>query len=60
MKCSGDSTEATAPPRPVTQAEKIGNKPKTVALTMETDSRLWYNIMKKFEERLFFKEYQLK
>lgn len=33
---------------------------KTVALTMETDRRLWYNIMKKFEERLFFKEYQLK
>ena len=60
MKCSGDSTEAAAPPRLVAQAEKIGNKPKTVALTMETDSRLWYNIMKKFEERLFFKEYQLK
>jgi len=60
MKCSDDSTEAAAPPRPVAQVEKIGNKPKTVALTMETDSRLWYNIMKKFEERLFFKEYQLK
>ena len=57
---SDDSAEAAAPPRPVTQAEKIGNKPKTVALTMETDSGLWYNIMKKFEERLFFKEYQLK